>query len=205
DTVAAFLARHPDFRARAFRLPGIDAPDGMYTCWPHRLAAEGQFCALLVRAGDGPAALRRAPLPPAERAAREALVDAVPGAAADARRFGDTLVAAPPLPDLTGLRVLRCGLHLGVMKGRIFQPDHAWCVSAAPPALPRVPLDGEEARRYLVGEAIPSDGPKGWVLPCCLGLPLGLGKTSGGLMKNHYPKGLRRELRGPDDTEDGGV
>ena len=36
--------------------------------------------------------------------------------------------------SLKGLLVLRCGLHLGSLRGKIFLPDHAWCVSAAPPA-----------------------------------------------------------------------
>ena len=101
--------------------------------------------------------------------------------------------------DLTGLRVLRCGLHLGAMKGKIFQPDHAWCVSCAPPALPLIPLTEADARRFQAGEALPVafDG-KGWVLPALSGLPLGLGKVSGGLMKNHYPKGLRRAGSAPE-------
>ena len=41
------------------------------------------------------------------------------------------------------------------------------------------------------GQVIPAEG-KGWVLACFAGLPLGWGKISDGMMKNHYPKGLRR-------------
>ena len=195
DTVAAFLRRHPDYRAEAFSLPGIDAPEGQFTCWPHRLPGEGQFCALMRRDGEGVSALRRNPLPAPDRTAREALAAAVPDAPRETGVFAGTLVAAPALPDLTGLRVLRCGLHLGAMKGKIFQPDHAWCVSALPPALPRVPLTEEAAYRYLAGEALPAETGSGLVLPAFGGLALGLGKISGGLMKNHYPKGLRRALR----------
>ena len=89
--------------------------------------------------------------------------------------------------------MLRCGLHLGEAQGRLFLPDHAWAVSAAPPALPRVPLTEAEAARYQAGELLETPGaPDGWVLPTLLGLPLGFGKVSQGRMKNHYPKGLRR-------------
>lgn len=43
DTVDAFLSRHADFSAEAFSLPGADAPDGMLTCYPHRMKGEGHF------------------------------------------------------------------------------------------------------------------------------------------------------------------
>ena len=199
DTVRAFLLRHRDFALAPFSLPGAQAPEGMLTCWPHRMRGEGQFAALLLRAGDAPAALPVTPLPRPDRTALAAMAEAVGELPADVCRFGETLVTAPPLPDLTGLRVLRCGLHLGAMKGKIFQPDHAWCVSCAPPALPLIPLTEAEARRFQAGEALPVafDG-KGWVLPALSGLPLGLGKASGGLMKNHYPKGLRRAGSAPE-------
>ena len=35
-------------------------------------------------------------------------------------------------------------------------------------------------------------GPDGWVLIAVEGFPLGWGKRSGGVVKNHYPKALRR-------------
>ena len=36
------------------------------------------------------------------------------------------------------------------------------------------------------------DLPAGYTLVCCEGVSLGFGKQAGGVMKNHYPKGLRR-------------
>ena len=193
DTVVSFLRRHPDFAPAPFALPGADAPEGMLTCWPHRMRGEGQFAALLVREGNAPARLPEAPLPRPDKAWAEAVAKAAGTVPAALGRFGETLVSAPPLPDLKGLHVLRCGLHLGTMKGKIFQPDHAWCASCAPPPLPRVPLTEAEARAFQAGEALRTDaGEKGWVLPALAGLPLGLGKITDGLMKNHYPKGLRR-------------
>ena len=36
------------------------------------------------------------------------------------------------------------------------------------------------------------EGLRGFVLPTLARLPLGWGKASDGVMKNHYPKGLRR-------------
>ena len=71
--------------------------------------------------------------------------------------------------------------------------DSAWAVSVCPPALPRLPLTEEQARRYQAGEVLDApEGLRGFVLPTLAGLPLGWGKVSEGMMKNHYPKGLRR-------------
>ena len=50
-----------------------------------------------------------------------------------------------------------------------------------------------ETERYLKGETFACDGAlKGWVLLTTHGFSIGFGKAGGGLMKNHYPKGLRK-------------
>ena len=42
------------------------------------------------------------------------------------------------------------------------------------------------------GEAIPAEtAAPGWAAVLADGFPLGFGKQSGGVVKNHYPKGLR--------------
>ncbi len=192
-TVAAFLQRHDDFVLQAFSLPGADAPAGMLTCYPHRMRGEGHFVALLVRQGDGEAVLPKdTSLPKPDKQQLKALRDFAADAPAPTALLGDTLVCLPGCPDVKGLKVLRVGLHLGQMKGKVFQPDHAWAVSMIPPTLPRIPLTEEQARLYQAGEVLPAADVKGFVLPTLEGLPLGFGKVSDGMMKNHYPKGLRR-------------
>ena len=197
DTVEAFLAGHPDFRLKPFALPGAEAPQGMLTCWPHRMPTEGQFTALLVREGgekSAPAAPRRTPAAP-DRQQLKLWRDFAPhGAPEPNAAMGEALLRVPEeLPPLDGLKVLRCGLKLGAIRGRLFLPDHAWAMAAEQPAFPAVPLDGEEALRWLRGEELPvSESLRGWALPVVDGLALGWGKASGGALKNHYPKGLRR-------------
>ena len=109
--------------------------------------------------------------------------------------LGDTLVCLPEeCPSLRGIRVLRAGLHLGQVRGKLFFPDHAWALAAVPPQFSRVALTQEQALAYQAGEELPAEGA-GYVLPTYEGLALGWGKVSNGRMKNHYPKGLRRALR----------
>jgi len=193
--VEEFLRRHDDFILEAFTLPGLDAPDGMLTIYPHRVKGEGHFVALLRRKGQGMAVWKTAS--PKENApdknAMKVLQDFLPGAQANLL-FGGELRYCPDIPDLSkakGVSVLRSGLHLGTVKGKVFVPDHAWAVCNQPPEVPCVHLTEEQARLYQNGQVVPAEG-KGWVLACYAGIPLGWGKVSDGMMKNHYPKGLRR-------------
>ncbi|MGF7031433.1 16S rRNA C967 or C1407 C5-methylase (RsmB/RsmF family)/NOL1/NOP2/fmu family ribosome biogenesis protein [Paenibacillus mucilaginosus] len=98
---------------------------------------------------------------------------------------------------LQGLKVLRPGLHLAEVKKNRVEPAHALALSLPPAAKVRLQADlsseGEEVQRYLRGEALQSGAPgSGWTLVTVDGYPIGWGKLSGGLLKNHYPKGLRR-------------
>ncbi len=102
-------------------------------------------------------------------------------------------VIAPPAdcPPLSGVRVLRVGLHLGASQSGRFVPDHALALGGAPQNT--LPLSESDAARFLRGEELPvSDALQGWYAPAFCGFALGFGKASGGALKNHYPKGLRR-------------
>lgn len=205
ETVRWFLREHPDFSSCPFSLPGddgaLDAPEGMLRLYPHRVRGEGHFLACLRRAGDAPpvdllrpAAERLSPPAPAVRAAYEAFAGHLCGLPPANAQLGDALLSAPDLPPLDGVRVLRAGVQLGVLKGKVFAPDHALAMALSPACgLPSLALNREEALRYQSGEALPApEGMSGWALAVYEGLVLGFGKASGGQFKNHYPKGLRR-------------
>lgn len=209
DTVAAFLTRHGDFALEAFELPGASAPEGLLTCYPHRMKGEGHFVALLRRAGETHGEKTRLPkLDKASAAAIQAARDlgieanAAVLKASDPRGNEFALYRTPELPGKLPF-TLRYGMHLGMLrmpKGRgktVYTPDHALALSIHPPEAARVDLTEADARRYQAGESLAASGA-GWVLACYAGIPLGWGKISDGVMKNHYPKGLRRVLR-PED------
>ena len=187
-----FVSAFPAFHTEPFALPAINAPDGMYTCYPHRLKGEGQFTALFRKEGEGESMLpedRSVSTPSgADKAVFERAFPALPQAT---HLLGNTLIHIPFLPDLTGIRTLRTGLHLGEVRGKNAIPDHAAALCFRVPELPAVDLDAEQAAQYLGGETIPGDA-QGWVLMRYKGLTAGWGKGSCGMIKNHYPKGLRR-------------
>lgn len=109
--------------------------------------------------------------------------------------FGDELYALPNGITVEGLKVLRPGLHLGTLKKNRFEPSHALVLSMKKEDLNNT-LDlkenSEEVQAYLHGESLSSD-TDGWTAVTVDGYPLGWGKASGGILKNHYPKGLRTQ------------
>lgn len=197
-SIQRFLDRHSEFsQQETLRL------------WPHRIKGEGHFAAVLKKEGKPERAEKEKrcrkdkridakDLEAVRQFAREALSS--PAAAwidrGDFLRFGDNLYLAPEgLPDFKGLKVLRPGLQLGTLKKNRFEPSHALALALNPQDAARVwNLSSQDAavQDYLRGQTFPAEGEKGWYLVCVDGFGLGWGKLSGGMMKNHYPRGLRK-------------
>ena len=196
ETVAVFLAEHPEF----VREP-VDAPwftpgeTGSFRLWPHKLLGEGHFVAVLRKTGEGEENIALEPgqkLPKEWSAFAKELDIRLPEG--KAVQFGSSLFWAPAqMPALRGLKVLRPGLELGQCKKDRFEPAHAlalWLRGAS--KTEDLPVGGDAIGRYLHGDVIPS-GKKGWCLVQVDGYSIGWGKGDGTVLKNHYPKGLRRQ------------
>ncbi|WP_329885949.1 RsmF rRNA methyltransferase first C-terminal domain-containing protein [Pseudoramibacter sp. HA2172] len=114
----------------------------------------------------------------------------------DLWQVGDKLFAAPeglaPRP-LEGLKMLRFGLPLGIFKTGRFEPAHALAMALMPENGGRrhEVTSADEAFAYLKGAPLRCAGFEGWTAVTWQGYPLGWGKASDGVIKNHYPKGLR--------------
>lgn len=110
--------------------------------------------------------------------------------------FGDQIYLLPKnSPSLSGLKVLRPGLHLGTLKKNRFEPSHSLALAADLSACKHMlNLDSTscEVKAYLNGQSFSHDDSKGWYIITVDGFSLGWGKCAGGIMKNHYPKGLRK-------------
>lgn len=113
--------------------------------------------------------------------------------------FGDQLYWIPKeMPDYEGLRVLRAGLHLGSLKKNRFEPSHSLALYLKKDQVKR--KEARDARSpeleaYLRGESIrPENGQEnGWTLMLAEDYSIGWAKQVGETLKNHYPKGLRRD------------
>ena len=203
--IGAFLRERPDYEIISVEAPyfapghpewadGNPALAKTYRLWPHLLEGEGHYAAVLRRT-DG---ISAAPCPTERGIAlpadflRFAEATLPPLPAGQAVLFGQKLYLLPPdTPALAGLRVLRAGLELGQLRKGRFEPAHAlahWLDEAA--QTESFPADSPEIARYLHGETLPT-GKNGWILVQVDGYGLGWGKATAGVLKNHYPKGLR--------------
>lgn len=189
ESIAFFLEKHPEFyQENTLRL------------WPHKIKGEGHFLAVLKKMGEekGAAVFCDSERESAKEEYRiftefqsKYLRTGFQGLCV---KFGEQLYLLPEgTPSLKGLKTLRPGLHLGTIKKNRFEPSHALALALRPEqAVNVLDLSVEEARIYLTGQTLSAAGEKGWYLITVDGYSLGWGKLSGGVMKNHYPKGLRK-------------
>ena len=193
--VAAFLAAHPEFTPEIVGAPWFQSVEnGGHRMWPHKLLGEGHFAAVL-RKADGEAEdipfLNGEKLPKEWTAFAKELGIRLPEG--KAVLFGQTLYWVPEqMPDIKKLKVMRPGLELGEIKKGRFEPAHAlalWLKDCA--NVQDYPADSEETKQYLHGNVVPS-AKRGWCLVTAEGYSIGWGKGDGSVLKNHYPKGLRR-------------
>lgn len=201
DIIESFFRVNSDFALLSIDLPGIGkAPRSMLRLWPHKVRGEGHFIALMGKKeaqsfnkGEYHSALHF-------NKKEQVLLNFVNGELShwitepiNANAIiADTAVVAPSgLPDLTGLRVLRLGLHLCSLVGKTIKPDHA--LALAVQSRNPVPITYSQAQAYRKGEVLSIDNAvKGYATPALDDWPLGWGKASQGVLKNHYPKGLRK-------------
>ena len=106
--------------------------------------------------------------------------------------FGDSVYAVPEeMIDFKGIKVERAGLKVGCNKKNRFEPDNALALALKPSEVKQV-TELKEPEKYLRGETVECQYDSGWTLVTVNGISLGWGKASNGILKNHYPKGLRR-------------
>ncbi|MBQ7780245.1 MAG: RsmB/NOP family class I SAM-dependent RNA methyltransferase [Clostridia bacterium] len=183
--------------------------------FPHHANGEGHFAALLHKSADAPTVIMKEhksdkkkqkerggrPQTTPESAYKlfsEFINDVTDEKLGGVPRlFGEQLYLCPnelPSPR-DGLKTLRHGLHLGtVVNGNRFEPSHALALALDPSKAKKTfSIDLDPAISYLRGEVIPCGDEKGWYVIKYDGFPLGWGKASSSMMKNHYPKGLRKQ------------
>ena len=195
QAVEAFLAAHPEFEPEIIETPWfVPVENGGHRMWPHKLLGEGHFAAVL-RKKEGEES--DIDIPAGEKLpkqwqefAKELAISLPEGKAVS---FGQNLYWAPAeLPDIRRLKVMRPGLELGTVKKDRFEPAHAlalWLRECR--NTQDYTADSAEMKEYIHGNVVPSR-VKGWCLVTADGYSIGWGKGDGTVLKNHYPKGLRR-------------
>ena len=93
--------------------------------------------------------------------------------------------------DVSHLNILRYGVKLFEMRN-IYIPDHHLTHFLSPSY--SIPISYEEAKAYIHGDTFPLERPDNFYIVSYDNQNLGYVKVTQGVAKNHYPKGLRREL-----------
>jgi len=193
--VAAFLESHPEFRPEPVEAPWfVPGENGSHRMWPHKLLGEGHFAAVFTKISgeeEEIPSIQGEKVPKQWSAFAEELGITLPEG--KAVLFGQNLFWVPlQMPDIRKLKVMRPGLELGTVKKDRFEPAHAlalWLKECK--NIQSYPAQSEEMKAYIHGDVVPSE-KKGWCLVCADGYSIGWGKGDGRVLKNHYPKGLRR-------------
>ncbi len=218
DCMARFITNHPEFHLVEVEKKGnMSAGNPAYAktqaeglektirLWPHKLDGEGHFIAVLEKEGEldtfykpmpqkgNEKPLKEKDYPEYIEFQKECLKKPLEK---DCMLFGEQLYAMPEnMPSLKGLKVLRPGLHLGTLKKKRFEPSHALALALKKEEVQHsynLKSGSREIKQYLSGQTFPAEGEKGWYLILVDGYSIGWGKLAGGIMKNHYPKGLRK-------------
>ena len=200
ETVYKFLEKHTEFELMPFTLPGLEKKsEGLLHLYPFEVQGEGHFLCKMRKKEKGIEKKDRKkenkPIKKKKEDAFSALPEIIPSGL-EKIRIGDRIWCPPDLFDPERIRTLHClryGLGLAVIKGKQIEPDHALAMAMnCSQASSTQELTWEEMCAYQAGETIKREASKGYTLLHYQGISLGFGKCSDGLIKNHYPKGLRK-------------
>lgn len=197
---------------------GMEALKDTFRIWPHMTEGEGHYLAVLKKDPDAEDLSTRKIAKPAyvkdrqikecwRTFAKETFTETGLNAFGEDREkhlvlFGEQLYLIPEeMPDFQGLKILRPGLHLGTLKKNRLEPSHALALHLKKEQVKRWESMEEESPKleaYLRGEVLRPDTKenpcrdKGWVLMLAGHYSIGWARQVGDVLKNHYPKGLRR-------------
>ncbi len=183
---------------------GIDTPYHCFRLAPGHVRGEGLFIAALQKSGTAGTRKcgKKSAAKPLSDFSRQCVVNAdafVESVSAQCISLLPAIHASFISEISKNTEILRAGLPVAVQKGRDYVPRHELALSTAlkADAYPRVELGYADAMSYLRGETLdelPDGLPKGFVLVCYGGCPLGFVKNIGRRANNLYPDAMRLRL-----------
>ncbi|MDI3311679.1 MAG: RsmB/NOP family class I SAM-dependent RNA methyltransferase [Thermoanaerobacterium sp.] len=207
-----FLKNHSDFELiEIYNHEGFDNghPEWVNGCsdlkkcvrlWPHLLKGEGHFITKLRKKGAFNEINKTSKKSNIKKTAVQQLfydfskkylkvkLDEL-----NLQQIGQNVYHIPYEMDLSGLRVYKPGFNLGQLKKERFEPSHWLAMSLKKGDVNMIyDLKDKEIKSYIHGETLNVDIDDGWVLLTVDGYSIGWGKAVKGVIKNFYPKALRK-------------
>ncbi len=211
--IDSFLKSHPDFTlipvneqvqkvtCDGFMFDGCDV--NIHLCrrfYPHISKGEGQFIALLQKIGKSNLSKSKyvSPVSKPTDIELKALSEFTLKALIDfdfskVYKYNDNLIYVDFDAPIPSKKVFSCGVKLGEVEKNRFIPHHQFFKCFGNMFKNKIDLSKNDmdVAKYLHGDVLNADVLGGW---CCVkycGFVLGGGKAVDGVIKNHYPKGLR--------------
>ena len=201
EVVAWVLEEFPDIELVPIVASGVSNGNGDWAgskfdlsgtkrIFPHKSRGEGHFAALFKKCGNEKNDFKKVYKSDKEQLFRsfekEHLNTKLDGVFVE---FGDKLYLMPYSLDIDKIKTELPGLFLGVCKKSRFEPAHALCLALSKEDFKNV-YETEDTDKFFRGETLSGD-VKGWTAVLYKGFPIGWGKGSEGIIKNHFPKYLR--------------
>ena len=180
----AFLAAHNNFEL-------IEE----HKLLPHKVRGEGHYAALFQKT-EGERAEAKQEKPRADKKAEQAFAQFAKSCLnvefSHLHTVGDRLYSLPEFYARLPVQIVRAGVCLGQLAKDRFEPSHSLAMSLKEGEARFIPVDCDTALKYLGGNTFEcARDISGWAVVSYLGFPLGWCKVTGGVAKNHLPKGLR--------------
>ena len=206
--ISKFLSTHSDFslvepseEIRSVAARGFGIREAM-RLFPHTFEGEGHFACLL-RKNNGYTAnnLKTTALSDVPKACERQIADILAEFGANLKGYktafyGNTVyIVSENFSIPTSVRLLRCGIPALEVKEKHILPLHGLAMFLKRYECPKafdLAWDSQLISKYLSGEQLDIQADfSGFGVISVEGYPLGIVKSSGGALKNHYPKGLR--------------
>lgn len=197
------LSSYPDMKLEKIALSGLSDADGKWVSssfdlsgakriFPHTAKGEGHFLALFTKTGGDIADKQETPSCKEENLyrefERENLEIRLDGIVIS---FGERLFLLPYGINIDKIKTESAGLFLGIAKKERFVPSHALCMALKKEDFKRtLDISDSDCEKFFHGETLDAD-TDGWTAVTYNGFPVGWGKGTGGVLKNHFPKNLR--------------
>lgn len=206
-----FLEKHDDYTLLKSNIADefdeghpewVNGEDDLRKCirlWPHKIKGEGHFIAKLIKEGTK-TNIKREYNKENKKLDLDLFYDFVSKYLKldinhmNLRLIGSHVYHIPGyLPDLNGIRVYKYGVDLGEVKKNRFEPSHWFAMCLNENDIKSVyRLNDFEINKYMHGETLNVDMYDGWTAIFINKYPIGWGRVKNGILKNYYPKRLRR-------------
>ncbi len=113
----------------------------------------------------------------------------------DVKKVNDYLFAVKNSTTLKGFNIYRYGAKVGEFNKSIFKYDLHYARTLKSSEFNSIKLTLDEVKKYFVGEQLNKENNfKGYILLTYKNNAIDIAKTDGKVIKNYYPKGLRKKF-----------